>query len=58
MFLKAYNTEFSYIDVWFRDQSSNPLEIQDKINITLIINQSITYKKWHAIQFNLEVRYL
>ena len=45
MFLKAYNTEFSYIDVWFRDQSSNPLEIQDKINITLIINQSITYKK-------------
>ena len=45
MFLKTHNSEFSYIDVWFRDQSSNPLEIQDKINITFIINQSITYKK-------------
>ena len=32
------NSEFSYIDVWFTDQNSEPLEIEDKINITLVIN--------------------
>ena len=30
--------EFSYIEVWFIDQSSKPSEIEDKINITLVIN--------------------
>ena len=34
--------------------NSNPLEIKDKINIILVINQSITHKKWHTIQFNRE----
>ena len=28
----------SYIEVWFAGQNSKPLEIQDKINITLAIN--------------------
>ena len=27
------------------DQNSKPLEIEDKINITLVINQSVRYKK-------------
>ena len=27
----------SYIDIWFTDQNSKPLEIEDKINITLVI---------------------
>ena len=31
-------SEFSYIEVWFTDQNSKPLEIEDKINITLFIN--------------------
>ena len=31
-------SEFSYIAVWFTDQNSKPLEIEDKINITLVIN--------------------
>ena len=56
--LKTFNSKFSYIEVWFNDQSSNPLEIEDKINITLVINSSITYKKWQAIQFNQEIQYL
>ena len=30
--------EFSYIEVWFTDQNCQPLEIEDKINITLVIN--------------------
>ena len=38
MFLKSFNLEFSYIKVWFTDQNSKPLEIEDKINITLVIN--------------------
>ena len=37
MFLKTLNSEFSYIEVWFTDQNSKPLEI-DKTNITLVIN--------------------
>ena len=37
-FLKAFDSEFSYIEVLFADQSSNLLEIDDKINITLYIN--------------------
>ena len=38
IFLKTFDTEFSYIEVWYTDQNSNPLEIEDKINITLVIN--------------------
>ena len=36
IFLKAFNSEFSYIEVWFTDQNSKPLEIEDKISITLV----------------------
>ena len=49
IFLKTFDSEFSYIEVWFTDQNSNPLEIEDKINITLVINESITYEKWYSI---------
>ena len=38
IFLKIFNSEFLYIDVWFTDQNSNLLEIEDKINITLVID--------------------
>ena len=38
MFLKTFGLEFSHIEVWFTDQNSNHLEIEDKINITIIIN--------------------
>ena len=38
IFLKAFDSEFSYIEVWFTDQYSKPLEIKDKINITLVLN--------------------
>ena len=38
MFLKTFNSEFSYIEVWFTDQNPKPLEIKDKIIITLVIN--------------------
>ena len=37
VFLKTFNSEFYEIKVWFTDQNNNPLEVEDKINITLII---------------------
>ena len=36
--LKIFHSEFSYIDIWFTDQNSKLLGIEDKINITLVIN--------------------
>ena len=45
--LKTTNAEFSFIEIWFTDQNSRPLEIADNItliilhlNITLIIGTS------------------
>ena len=37
VFLKTFNSEFQGIKIWFTDQTSKPLEVEDKINITLII---------------------
>ena len=37
IFLKAFNSEFREIKVWFTNQNSQPLEIQGKINLTLMI---------------------
>ena len=38
IFSKAFNSELSYIEVWFTDHNFKKLEIEDKINITLVIN--------------------
>ena len=38
IFLKRFNFKCSYIEVWFTDQNSKPIEIEDKIIITLVIN--------------------
>ena len=37
-FLKTFNSEFSCSEISFTNQNSKPLEIEDKINITLVIN--------------------
>ena len=39
VFLKTYNTEFDEIIIKFTDQNSRPLEIEDKVNLTLLINK-------------------
>ena len=36
VFLKTFNSEFLDIEVWFTDQNSKPLEIEDKRNIALV----------------------
>ena len=38
IFLKTFNSEFSFIEVWCIDQNSKLLEIEDKVKITLVIN--------------------
>ena len=45
IFSKIFNSEFSYIELWLFDQNSKPLEIEEEINITLVINSRATYKK-------------
>ena len=37
VFLKTFNSEFREIKVWFTDQKSRTLKVEDKINVTLII---------------------
>ena len=32
-------TEFSYVEVWFTNQYSKALEIEDNVNLTLMIGQ-------------------
>ena len=35
IFLKTFNSEYDEIIVWFTDQNSQPLEIEDRINLTM-----------------------
>ena len=35
--INTVNTEFSFVEVWFTDQVSKALEIEDNANLTLII---------------------
>ena len=37
VFLKKFNSEYDEIKVWFTDHNSKPLEIEDRINLTLVI---------------------
>ena len=37
IFLKTFNSEFQATEVWFTDQNSYPLEIEDRIKLTLVI---------------------
>ena len=39
IFLKIYNTEFDETIIIFTDQNGRPLEIEDKVNLTLLINK-------------------
>ena len=37
IFLKIFNSEYEEIIVWFTDQNSKALEIEDRINLTIVI---------------------
>ena len=37
VFLKTFNSEYDPIEIWFPYENSNPLEIEDRINLTMVI---------------------
>ena len=37
IFLKTFNSEYDEIKVWFTDQNSQSLEIEDRINLAMVI---------------------
>ena len=39
--LGTTNTEFSFTEVWFTDQNSEPLEIEDNVNLMLVIGLTL-----------------
>ena len=39
VFLKTYNTEFGEIIITLTDQNVRPLEMEDKVNLTSLINK-------------------
>ena len=39
--LKTLNSEFQDIEIWFTDQNVQPLEIEDRINLTLVIKWNL-----------------
>ena len=52
IFLKTFNSEFDYIEVWLTHQNVQPLEIEDRINLTLVI-------KWRLkMRYSIEPRKL
>ena len=36
LFSKIFNSEYDEIIVWFTNQNSQPLEIEDRINLTVV----------------------
>ena len=38
IFLKTFDPEFFYLEVWFTDQMSEVLQVENKININLTMN--------------------
>ena len=54
IFSKGFKSDISSIEVWFTDQNIKPLDIDDKINITLVINWCVTCK----IRYQIDPREL
>ena len=51
VFLKTFNSEFQEIKIWFTDQTSKLLEVEDRINVTLIIKKCrLSIKMSYSIQ--------
>ena len=39
IYTDAFRPEFSYIDIWFTDQNFKAIEIENRINLNLVINE-------------------
>ena len=53
IFLKTLNSEYYEIKVWLTDQNSQPLEIEDRKNLTMVIKWRL-YKMWYSIEIVLK----
>ena len=42
--LKTFNSQFQTMKIWFTDQNNQPLEIEDRVNLTLVIKYNNHYK--------------
>ena len=56
IFLKTFNSEYDKIKVWFTGQNSQPLEIEDRINLTMVIKWVLYVQKWD-IQLDQEIKW-
>ena len=54
-FLKSFTSEFSHVDIWFTDQNSKPLKIDDKANLELVANWCLTCKIRYSIKSKDEI---
>ena len=52
IFLKTFNSEYGETIIWFTDQNSQPWEMEDRINLTMVVKWRI--KKWD-IQLNQQI---
>ena len=50
IFLKTFKSLLPHIVVWFTDQKSKLLEIEDKICIILVIDKCISHTVWFSIK--------
>ena len=41
IFLKTFNSEYDKIKVWFSYQNRQPIEIEDRINLTMVIKRRL-----------------
>ena len=41
IFLKTFNSEYDEIKVWFTNQNSQPLEVEDRINLGMVIKRRL-----------------
>ena len=41
IFLKAFNSEYKEIKVWFTDQNNQPLETEDRLKLTMVDKQRL-----------------
>ena len=50
MFLKTANLQFSYIELWFTDENSKPLEIEDTAKNFLIMLKNLQQMELKLLQ--------
>ena len=53
IFLKTFSSEYDEIVVWFTDQNCKSLEIEDRINLTMVIKQC--WIRFHCIKMRYSI---